>query len=200
VGCALLFHEVCPCLLAASAAYDAETQRAAKAMETKLEILGKNDAPLRPGVRPVIVTEHEANCYLKIHSGEFLPPGVDTPVLTATPEHITASGDVDFNVLSRSYPNPNDWGPKILAAMFKGKQHVTVTGRFQSEDRGTRLEIESVVVGPLTVPSWLVDYFVENVLGPRYGIDLSKPFPYPDHVTRIVVGVKQATFLRGKRQ
>jgi hypothetical protein len=106
---------------------------------------------------------------------------------------------VDFDALSRSYPNPNDWGPKVLAAMFKGMQHVTVTAKVQSEDAGVRVQIESVVVGSMTVPNWLVDYVIQNVLQPRYQFDLSKPLPYPDHVRRVVLGSGQVTFLRGPK-
>jgi hypothetical protein len=106
---------------------------------------------------------------------------------------------VDFDKLSRSYPNPNDWGPKVLAAMFKGTQKVTVTAKVESEKAGAKVEIESVVVGSMTVPNWLVSYVIENVLQPRYNFDLSKPLPYPDHVTMIVVGSGQTTFLRGVR-
>jgi hypothetical protein len=62
------------------------------------------------------------------------------------------------------------------------------------------VQIESVVVGSLAVPSWLVDYMIQNVLQPKYHFDLSKPFPYTDHVRQIVLGSGQVTFLRGPRQ
>ena len=120
-----------------------------------------------------------------------------TPSLSIQPEHAVASGDVDFDELSRSYPNPNDMGPKILAAMFHGTQHVTIAAKIQSENAGVRVQIESVVVGSTTVPNWLVDYVIQNVLQPKYHFDLSKPFPYPDHVTQVVLGSGQVTFLRG---
>ena len=182
---------------ARSATIDKATQKAAKSMEVKLQILGSKDSPPSSSYPAVVITMHEANSYLKVHSGEFLPVGVGTPSLSVQPEHASASADVDFDALSRSYPNPNDWGPKVLAAMFRGTQHVTVTAKVQSENAGVRIHIESVVVGSLTVPSWLVDYVIQNVLQPRYNFDLSKPLPYPDHVTQIVVGSVQATFLRG---
>ncbi|HMD86429.1 MAG TPA: hypothetical protein VKO18_17205 [Terriglobia bacterium] len=180
-----------------SATVDLATQTAAKSLEVKLQILESKDSLPSASYRALIITEYEANSYLKVHSGEFLPVGVRTPSLRVQPEHATASADVDFDALSRSYPNPNDWGPKVLAAMFKGTQHVTVTAKVQSENAGVRMQIESVVVGSLTVPSWLVDYVIQNVLQPRYNFDLSKPLPYPDHVTQIVLGSVQATFLRG---
>jgi hypothetical protein len=180
-----------------SAAVDPAAQAAAKSLEAKMQILESNDA--QPSYPAVVITAYEANSYLKVHSGDSFPLGVHNPSLSAEPEHAMASADVDFDELSRSYPNPNDMGPKILAAMFHGMQHVTVTANIQSETAGFLVQIERVVVGSTTLPSWLVNYVIQNVLQPRYHFDLSKPLPYPDHVTQIVLGSGQVTFLRGPK-
>lgn len=182
------------------ATFDQATLAASKSLEAKLQILESNDTQPSVSYPAVIITTYEANSYLKVHSGEFLPPGVHTPSLSVQPEHVTASADVDFDELSRSYPNPNDWGPKILAAMFHGTQHVTVTAKIQSANAGVLVQIESVVVGSMTVPSWLVDLMIQKFLQPRYNFDMSKPLAYPDHVTQIVLGSGQVTFLRGGRR
>ena len=185
-----------------SASVDSAIQAAAKSMESKIQILGSKDTRPAASYRAVVITTHEANSYMMVHSGELLPPGVGVPSITVQPEHAVVAGDVDFEKLSRLYPNPNDIGPKILAAMFHGSQHVTITAGIQSENTGVLLRIESVTVGSTTVPKWLVDYIIQNVLQPKYHFDLGKPFPYPDHVTRIVLGSGQVTFLRNpmKRQ
>ncbi len=180
-----------------AATFDAATLAASKSLEDKMEILGNKDT--QTPAPPVVITENEANCYLKVHSGEFLPPGVHSPTVSAQPEHLTAAADVDFDELARTYPNPNDMAPRILAAMFHGMQHVTAVAKVQPEDAGVRVQVESIVVGNTTVPNWLVDYLIQNVLQPRYKFDLSKPLPYPDHVTMIVMSTGQATFLRGPR-
>ena len=178
-------------------AFDQSTLAASKSFEGKLQTLGSQDAKPSASYPAVIITEREVNSYMRVHSHELLPAGVSPPTLIVQPEHSTAAGDVDFATLSRSYPNQNDWGPKILAAMFKnGTEHVTVTAKVQSENSGVRLQIEKVVVGSMTVPNWLLDYFIQNVLQPTYKFDLSKPLPYPDHVTQIVLGSGQATFFR----
>ena len=178
--------------------FDRSTLAASKSFESKMQILG-DQAPSHSSPRgAVVVTAREVNCYLQVHAHELLPAGVSPPTLRVEPEHATASGNVDFQALSRSYPNPNDWGPKILAAMFKGTEPVTVTAGVHSESGGVRLQIEKLVVGSMTVPNWMIDYFAQNVLKPNYKIDLSKPLPYPDHVTRVVLGSGQATFLRGQ--
>jgi len=182
-----------------AATFDSATLAASRSLEAKLQILESTATPPSGSYPAVIITEFEANSYLKVHSGEFLPKGVRTPSLSIQPELATASADVDFDELSRSYPNPNDMGPKILAAMFHGTQHVTVAAKVQSDNAGVHAQIESVVVGSMTVPKWLVDYMVQNVLQPRYNFDLSKPIAYPDHVTRVVLGSGQVTFLRGPK-
>ena len=193
---AVLLLVLCGALEGRSAAVDTATQAVAKSMESKIQILGSKDTQSAASNRAVVITTHEANSYMVVHSGEFLPPGVGTPSITVEPEHVVAAGDVNFEKLSRLYPNPNDMGPKILAAMFHGSQHVTITAGIQSVIAGVLLQIESVTVGSTTVPKWLVDYVIQNVLQPKYHFDLSKPFPYPDHVTRIVLGSGQVTFLR----
>ena len=182
-----------------SATFDQATLAASKSLEAKLQILGATDAPPTATYPAVVITVYEANSYLKVHSGEFLPPGVHTPALGVQPEQAMASADVDFDELSRSYPNPNDMGPKILAAMFHGTQHVTVTAKIQSGDTGVLVQIESVEVGSMNVPNWLIDLVIQNFLQPRYKFDLSKPLPYPDHVKKIVLGSGQVTFLRGPK-
>jgi hypothetical protein len=183
-----------------SATFDPATQAASKSLEAKLQILESKDAQPSATYPAVIITEYEANSYLKVHSSEFLPKGVRTPVLSVQPEHAMASADVDFDALSSSYPDPNEMGPKILAAMFHGTQHVTVTVKVQSESAGVRVQIESIVVGSMTMPRWLVDLIIQQFLQPRYHFDLSKPLPYPDHVTMIVLGSGQTTFLRGLKK
>jgi hypothetical protein len=180
-----------------SATVDPATLAASKSLEAKMQILQSKDA--QPSYPAVVITEHEANSYLIVHSGEFLPAGVGTPSISVQPEHAVASGDVDFDKLARLYPNPNDMGPKILAAMFHGTQHVVITAIIQSQPAGVLIQIDSIVVGGTTVPKWLVDYMIQNVLQPKYHFDLSKPFPYTDHVTKVVLGSGQVTFLRGPK-
>ncbi len=184
-------------LPARSATFDAATLAASKSLEDKMQVLGNKDTQVP--APPVILTENESNSYLKVHSSEFLPPGVKTPTVSVQPEHATGAADVDFDEVARTFPNPNDMGPKILAAMFHGVQRVTVVAKIEPEQDGVLIQIESVVVGSTTVPSWLVDYVIQKVLQPKYNFDLSKPIHYPDHVTMIVLGTGQATFLRGPR-
>ena len=164
-----------------------------------MQTLGGKDTQALPSYPAVIITENEANSYLKIHSNEFLPAGVSTPAVKVQPEHAIVTGDVNFDELSRLYPNQTDMGPKILAAMFHGTQHVAIVGKVQSQAAGVLIQVESITVGSITVPNWLVEYLITNVLQPKYHFDLSKPFPYTDHVKQVVLGSGQVTFLRGPK-
>jgi hypothetical protein len=182
---------------AGGAAEPDATQAAAQSMEAKLQILQSGDARSASSHPAVVVTENEANSYLKIHSPTIFPPGVHDPALRFQPEHVTGSADVNFDEFSRVYTNPNDWGPKVMAAMFKGTQRVTATGKVISSNGQATVQVESVTVGSMTVPPWLIDYLLQNYLQPKYKFDLSKPLPLPDHVRQIVLESGQATFLRG---
>jgi hypothetical protein len=181
------------------AAVDPATLAASKSLEAKMQVLGGSATQPLPSYPAVIITENDANSYLKVHSKEFLPAGVSTPSVKIEPEHAVVTGDVNFDELSRLYPNQTDMGPKILAAMFHGTQHVTIVGKIQSQPGGIMIQVESIAVGSTTVPNWLVDYMIKNVLQPKYHFDLSKPFPYPDHVKQVVLGSGQVTFLRGPK-
>lgn len=181
------------------ATVDPASLAASKSMEAKLQVLGSKDTKPLPPYPAVIITENEANSYLRVHSKEFLPAGVGTPSVKIEPEHAVVAGDVNFDELSRLYPNQTDMGPKILAAMFHGTQHVTITASVNSRPPGVLIQVESIVVGSTTVPKWLVDYLIQNVLQPKYHFDLSKPFPYTDHVKQVVLGSGQTTFLRGPK-
>jgi hypothetical protein len=199
VALAVIVVALAVALEAKSAAVDSAILAASKSLEAKMQILGSKDTKPLPSYPAVIITVYEANSYLKVHSGEFLPAGVGTPSVAVQPEHVIVSGDVNFNDLSRLYPNQTDMGPKILAAMFKGTQHVTIAIKMQSRPDGVLLQVESIVVGSTTVPNWLVEYMLQNVLQPKYHFDLSKPFPYTDHVRQVVLGSGQVTFLRGPK-
>jgi hypothetical protein len=181
------------------ATVDPATLTASKSLEAKMQTLGSKDTQPLPSYPAVIITENEANSYLKVHSGEFLPAGVGTPSVKIQPEHAIVTGNVNFDELSRLYPNQTDMGPKILAAMFHGTQHVTIAATIKSQPAGVLVQVESIMVGSTTVPKWLVDYMIQNVLQPKYHFDLSKPFPYPDHVKQVVLGSGQVTFLRGPK-
>lgn len=173
---------------------------AARNLESKIRLLSGSDVDTAAPFHPIVITESEANAYLKAHGREFLPPGVHDPRLRITPDRVFAAAVVDFEEFSRAYNNPHDWGPKVLAVMFKGQQKVTAAGKLQAQNGQGKVKIETVSVGTTAVPDWLVDFVLENYLQPRYGLDLTKPFVLPDHVTRIELGFGHATFFRSSEK
>ena len=184
------------CLKADSADRTRSSPDPGLSFESKIRILSGVEKESAPPVRDIVISDSEANTYLKDHGREFLPPGVHDPSLRITPERVFAAAMVNFEELSRANPNTRDWGPKVLAAMFKGAQRVTAAGKLQAQNGQGRVKIETFNIGSTAVPDWLVDFILENYLQPRYGLDLSKPFVLPDHVTRIELGLGHATFFR----
>jgi len=168
----------------------------AQTLDSKIRILTGSGVEYGRPFQPIVITDSEANAYFKDHGQEFLPPGVHDLALRITPERVFGAAVVDFEEFSRSYNNPNDWGPKVLAAMFKGKQKVTAAGKLETQNGQGKVKIETVNVGTFNVPDWLIDFLMENYLQPRYKMDFTKSFVLPDHVMRIELGLGKATFIR----
>ena len=162
-------------------------------------------SPVPPTVRslkPIAITEAEANSFLKYRGGRFLPPAVHDPELHIFSEHLSGNAEVDFNELNQGSgatqkaAPPNDWAARALSAIFEGKQHVAATGKLDTAKGQGRVTIESVTIGSVAVPPVLVDWLLQNYVAKRYNIDLSKPFTLPDHVTHIELGAGRALLVR----
>lgn len=175
---------------------DQTSPAAARLLESKIRVLSGRQPEVLTSFQPIVITEGEANAYLKYYAQELLPPGVRDPAIRITRERVSGAADVDFAELSRTSSKPDEWGPKVLAAMFKGKQRVMAVGKLDTYNGRGVVKIEKVSVGATAMPDWLVDFVLENYLQPRYKFDLSKPFVLPDHITRIELGSGQATFFR----
>lgn len=173
---------------------------AARAVEAKIQVLSEQNAKPTSSYPPVIITEAEANAYLKFHESEFLPAGVHDTKIRITREIVSGAANVDFNQLNQAGAKSDDWGSKIVALIFRGQQPVRATGKLETGNGQGRLTIENVTIGTLDVPDWLVNVLVENYVHTRYDIDLSKPFALPDHVTHIELGAGRATFHRSGRK
>lgn len=174
----------------------AATRAAAQSLENKIRSLQAPDPRAGSSNSPVVITENEVNSYLQVHGPEFFPVGVREPGVRMQPEHVTGAATVNFEEFSRTYANPNDWGPKVLAAMFNGTQKVTATAKVVSANGAAKVDIESVTVGSTKLPSWLIEFVLQNYVQPRYKLDLSKPIRLPEHVSQLVLGTGQAIFLR----
>lgn len=170
---------------------------AARSAETKIQLL---TAPAVPGSRgtadPIVISEQEANAYLKFHGREFLPPGVYRPEVYIHPSDVSGAADVDFNELNNSGPKTDDWGARVLAMVFHGRQRVSAKGKVITGNGQGKVTVQDVTVGNVAVPDWLVSLLVQTYVEKRYKLDLSKPSALPDHVTRVDLGSGHATFYR----
>ncbi|HLW79793.1 MAG TPA: hypothetical protein VKU44_09375 [Terriglobia bacterium] len=178
----------------------------AQSLEDKMRALSSPILASNIGsLKPIAITEAEANSYLKYRGGTFLPPAVHDPELHITTEHVSGAADVDFGALNQTSDGaggggkpaqPNDWTTRALSGLFTGKQRVAATGKLETANGEGRVTIEQVSIGTITVPPVLVDWLVQNYVAKRYKIDLSKPFALPDHVTHIELGEGRALFVR----
>jgi len=175
---------------------DIRTSAAASSLEEKIQVL--SDTTARPGARydPVVLSDAEANTYLRDHAREFLPPGVQNPELRIASDHVTGTAEVDFNQLNQGQPSSKDWTSSILASVFKGKQRVSAEGKLETSNGQGKVTVENVAVGSTSIPDWLVQILLQNYVQDRYKVDLSKPFTLPDHVTHIELASGRATFVR----
>jgi hypothetical protein len=169
---------------------------AARALEEKIELLSASDPDGSTGSQPIVITDLEANSYLKYHGREFLPPGVYDPEVHIHPDRVSGTAEVDFNQLNQTAPKTDDWGASLLAMILKGRERVSAKGKLDTANGQGKLTIEDVQLGTSEIPDWLVSVLLENYVQKRYNVDLTKPLTLPDHVTRIELGDGRATFYR----
>lgn len=173
---------------------------AARALEAKIQALSSSPAaaPAPASFPPIVITDLEANSYLKYYGREFLPPGVSDAEVHIHPNQVSGAAEVDFGQLNSGAAKTDDWGASILAALLKGKQRVSANGKLETGNGQGKVTIENVQFGTAEVPDWLVSPLLDNYVQKRYKIDLSKPLVLPDHVTRVELGDGRATFFRSR--
>ncbi len=169
---------------------------AARALEEKIQALSNSDPDGSAGSQPIVITDLEANSYLKYHGREFLPPGVYSPEVHIHPNRVSGTAEVDFNQLNQTGPKADDWEASLLALILKGRERVSAKGKLDTANGQGKVTIEDVQLGTSEIPDWLVSVLLENYVQKRYNLDLSKPLTLPDHVTRIELGDGRATFYR----
>ncbi len=167
----------------------------ANTLAEKLQQLSSPSLPSIGKPKPVVITDSEANSYLRFRGSEFLPHGVSDTVLHIEPKGIYGTALVDFKALNLG-PHQNDMGAKLLQMIFQGTQRVSAFGKLSSGDGKATLAIENVKVGKTQLNDWLVNWLLQYYLQSNFKIDLSKPLPLPNHVSRIVLRSGQATVMR----
>lgn len=174
----------------------ADARSTGDSLESKIAELSIPPTGHPTSFKPIIITDSEANAYLRNHGPEFLPPGVENPQLRIYSDRVTGEALVDFDQLHAIGKQTNDIGMQVVGTLFKGKQKVSATGKLSSGDGRAHVTVQDLSVGDTGIPDWLTQALVQSYLEKSYKLDLSKPFPLPDHVTRIDLSTGQATFVR----
>jgi len=169
---------------------------AAESLASKIALLSRTSTAPSNALAPIPISEGEANSYLKFRGHGFLPSAVQNPEIHITPQHISGTAEVDFDKLGEIGAQTDDWGARIVAVIFKGKQRVLATGKLETSDGKGKLTIESLTVGTTSIPAGFVNFLVQSYMERKYGIDLSKPFALPLQVSYIEMGSGQAVFHR----
>lgn len=169
---------------------------AAQSLASKIAVLSNAKTSASDNTGPVQITDMEANSYLRFRGHEFLPPAVQNPEVHITPDRISGAADVDFDQLEEVGAQTDDWGVRILAMVFKGKQRVLAAAKLETSDGKGKLTIENLTVGTTSIPAGFVNFLVQSYLQRKHGIDLSKPFNLPRQVSYIEMGSGHAVFHR----
>jgi hypothetical protein len=165
-------------------------------LEAKIRELSAPATVKPKSFQPIVITEDEANAYLRAQGPSFLPPAVSDPEIQIRADHVAAVAMVDFDKLQKVGAQTNDIGEQVLGTLFKGRQKVSASGKLQTSDGKGQLTIENLSIGTTSIPDWLTAALLQNYVERTYKLDLSKPFTLPDHVTRIDLAQGRATFVR----
>lgn len=179
-----------------SAARTRAARAPADSLAAKIEELSVPASEQPASFKPIVITEVEANSFLKEHGADFLPPAVEDPEIRIHPDRVSGAAEVDFDKLQQVGKQTNDVGAQVLAALFKGKQKVSASGKIETADGHGQVTVENLTIGTTEIPDWMTKLMIENYVQQNYNVDLSKPFALPDHVTRIELGTGRATFIR----
>jgi hypothetical protein len=172
------------------------TSAGSESLESKILELSIPADETPASYKPIVITQDEANDYLRTQGSSFLPPAVEHPEIEIHAAHVSAVAEVDFGKLQQFGKQNNDIGAQVLGTLFKGRQKVSASGKLQSGDGKCQLTIQDLSIGSTSIPDWLTQALLQNYLEKTYKLDLSKPFALPDHVTRIDLADGQATFVR----
>lgn len=156
-------------------------------LEKKFATILENAASSGRPVPPVIVSESDANRYLREEGGERIPSGItDATVAFAEGGLISARATVDLGVVSATR-SKDTLDPLHY---FTGLLPVTVAGFFRTNDGIGQIEIDRVTIAGLPVPrsvlQEIVRQYSKSSTYPR-GVELTDPFELPYRIREVRV-------------
>jgi len=143
------------------------------------------NASARTAARPVIIYQREINAYLRFQAASEFPEGVTDPdVALRNGGAVSLGATVDLSAIRDARAR----GPLDPLRYFGGRLPVSADGLVRTLNGIGRVDIESVSIGgvpmPSSVLSELVRYYSRSDQHPD-GIDVSEPFELPYGVTEL---------------
>lgn len=128
---------------------------------------------------PLVVTEREINSFVNLTLGEQIPPELSDVSFRLGQDRLGAQGTLDLDLLRTKLPED---GMAAMLSMLTGSVPVELEGKVVSGDGLFRVELESVVIGGVSLPPSLLAQFVSlatrNEDAPG-GLDIAAPVELP---------------------
>lgn len=155
----------------------------------KIAWLAENGRSPHPSTRPTVLTAAEWNAYIN-EGGVNLPEGVSAVRLTTQPAVVHGSAEVDFDRLTANRTRKNP-----LLTLFTGKHHVTCTAQAGAANGIATVRVQSVAFDGVEVPRFLLEYFSDRYLRPKYGnaLGLDSTFHLHSRIDTAILGTAQVT-------
>lgn len=162
----------------------------------KLVEISANAGAKTPGQRPVVIYQREINAYLRFQAASEFPEGVTDPdVALRTGGAVSLGATVDLSAIRDARAR----GPLDPLRYLSGRLPVSADGRVRTLNGIGRVDIESVSIGgvpmPSSVLSELVRYYSRSDQYPD-GIDVTEPFELPYGVTELQVEHEQVVVVQ----
>jgi hypothetical protein len=155
----------------------------------KIAWLAENGRSPHPSTRPTVLTAAEWNAYLN-EGGVKLPEGVTSVHLFTQPAVVHGNAEVDFDRLTSNRTRNNP-----LLSLFTGKHHVTCTAQAAAAHGVATVRVQSVEFDGVAVPRFLLEYFSDRYLRPRFGnaVGMDSTFRLHSRVDTAILGTNQVT-------
>ena len=159
-----------------------------RAMEDALDRILSNAATAHTRRAPtsVSIEQRSLNGWFRFQGAGALPPGVADPELTFEEAgRLIARATVDLDDLREEQPERSLFDP---LRYLSGDVSVSAAGRVQASDGTIRVDVESVEIGEVPVPTTmmyeLVRYYTRSDSQPD-GIDLRQTFRLPHSIEAV---------------
>lgn len=127
----------------------------------------------------IVVTESELNSFVNLSLAEEIPPELSDLEFQLGWDYLGARGLVDLDRLRDKLP---EGGPASFLSMLSGTVPVELGGRLVSAEGLARVELETTVIGGVSVPpsllAQIVSFATRSEERPE-GIDIAAPVALP---------------------